>query len=84
MQKRDSILKSLSKVSDPCESASLISEFRKLRNEITTEKRKSKKLYYETFFEANKLKTSKIWEGIRALVNISTSKATSVVFVVPK
>ena len=76
--KRDSILKSISKEKDPTIVSSLRNEFKTLRNEITSEKRREKKLYYEAFFESNKRKTSKLWEGVRNLVNISSSKSTNI------
>ena len=45
-----------------------------MRNEITQQKRDSKKKYYASYFERNKQKSSEIWKGIRSLVNIKTSK----------
>ena len=76
--RRDSILKSLSNERDPIKITNLRAEFRALRNEITSDKRRGKRLHYEAFFESNKHKTSKLWEGIRALVNISTSKSANI------
>ena len=75
---RDSILKSIHKEKDPIELARLQTNFRALRNEITSEKRREKKHHYEAFFESNKRKTSKLWEGVRELVNMSSSKSTSI------
>ena len=42
------------------------------------EERRRKKLHYEAYFESNKNKTSKLWEGIRALVNTSASKSSNI------
>ena len=66
---RDSILKSISKENDPIKKSALRNDYKKLRNEITKDKRDSKKSYYVTYFEKNKLKSSEIWKGIRNLVN---------------
>ena len=41
-------------------------------NEITSLTRESKKQYYETFFSANKNNLSKIWKGIKEIVNIKS------------
>ena len=58
--KRDSILKKISKETDPVTRTSLHNDYKKLRNEITTDKRKSKKSYYFSYFEKNKQKSSEI------------------------
>ena len=49
-----------------------------MRNEITIDKRVSKKAYYSAYFEKNKLKSAEIWKGIRSLVNIKASKSSSI------
>ena len=76
--KRDAILKSISKEKDPTILSSLRNEFKTLRNEITSDKRRSKKQHYEAFFESNKRKTSKLWEGVRELVNMSSAKSSNI------
>ena len=63
---------------DPVKQKSLHDEYKKLRNEITKDKRDSKKAYYITYFEKNKHKSSKIWKGIRTLVNIKPSKSANI------
>ena len=68
--KRDPILKKISKETDPVTRTSLHNDYKRLRNEITTDKRKSKKSYYFSYFEKNQHKPSEIWKGIRSLVNI--------------
>ena len=47
---------------------------KKIRNEITKDKRDSKKAYYTLYFEKNKHKSSDIWKGIRSLVNLKSAK----------
>ena len=75
---RDSILKSISNESDPTQRAILRNDYKKLRNEITNDKRNSKKSYYHSYFEKNKLKSSEIWKGISSVVNIKASKSLSI------
>ena len=52
-------------------------DYKKLRNEITKEKRLSKKAYFTSYFEKNKQKSSDIWKGIRSPVNIKPLKSPS-------
>ena len=61
-KKRDSILKSISKEIDPNQKVILRGEYKKLRNDITKEKRDSKKAYYTSYFEKNKYKSTEIWK----------------------
>ena len=49
-----------------------------IRNKITQEKWDSKKAHYAAYFEKNKNKASDIWKGIRSLVNIKPTKASSI------
>ena len=70
--RRDSLLKSIHKEKDP----TILS---RLRNEFKTpltnaEKRNS----IINFFESNKRKTSKLWEVVRVLVNMSSSKSNNI------
>ena len=72
------ILKSISNENDPTEKTILWDAFKKLRNEITKDKRDSKKSYFHSYFEKNKLKSAEVWKGIRSLVNIKASKSFSI------
>ena len=56
----------------------LRNDYKRLKHEITKDKRDSKKFYYSSFFEKNKLKSSEIWKGIRELANIKTSNSSSI------
>ena len=76
--KRDSILKSILKENDTIRKTSLRDEYKKLRNEITKDKRDSKKEYYSSYFDKNKHKSAEIWKGIRTLVNIKSSKSSNI------
>ena len=71
-KKRNSILKSISFENDPITISELRKEYKKLRNEITKDKRDSKKSYYSSYFEKNKFKSAEIWKGINSLVSIKS------------
>ena len=75
-KERDSILKSISNERDAAKQIILRNDYKKLRNEITNDKRESKKSYYSSYFEKNKHKSSEIWKGINSLVNIKSSKTS--------
>ena len=75
---RDAILKNVSGENDPIVKDILRNDYKKLRNEVTKDKRDSKKGYYTAFFQENQKKSSKIWEGIRSLVNIKATKSPSI------
>ena len=77
-KRRDSILKSISNENDPTEKTILRNAFKKLRNEITKDKCDSKKSYFHSYFEKNKLKSAEVWKGIRSIVNIKASKSFSI------
>ena len=77
-KKRDSILKTISKEKDSAKKITLRNDYKKLRNVITKEKRDGKKSYYASYFENNKHKSSKIWKGIRSLVNIKSTKSSNI------
>ena len=71
-------LKSIAKETDEFVLTNLRSEHKKLRNEITSDKRKSKKEYFNSYFEKNKQKSSEIWKGIRLLVNTKAPKSSNI------
>ena len=50
-KERDSILKSISNERDAAKQIILRNDYKKLRNEITNDKRESKKSYYSSYFE---------------------------------
>ena len=75
---RDSKLKDIAKETDPQKINSLRSEYKKLRNEITLDKRNGKKEYFISYFKKNKQKSSDIWKGIRLLVNTKSPKSSNI------
>ena len=77
-KRRDEKLKDIAKETDQGEINKLRSEYKKLRNEITLDKRNGKKGYFISYFERNKRKSSDIWKGIRLLVNTKTPKSSNI------
>ena len=77
-KRRDFILRSISNECDPAQKINLRNDYKKLRNEITKDKRDNKRSYYHSYFEKNKMKSSEIWKGIRSLVNMKASKSSSI------
>ena len=75
---RDALLKQIKSETDPLKLQFLNTEYKRLRNQITSEKRNSKKKFQITQFEKNKNKSSDVWKSIRALVNIKPSKSTNI------
>ena len=75
---RDNLLKSIAKETDETVLNNLRTEHKKLRNEITSDKRKSKKEYFNSYFEKNRQKSSDIWKGIRSLVNTKAPKSSNI------
>ena len=76
-KERDELLKSLKHVDDTTTRNDIRNNYKKIRNEITTAKRSSKKKYYAEYFEKNKFKSSEIWKGIRVLVNMKARKSSN-------
>ena len=77
-KEKDFALKSIAKETDETEQSNLRNKFKILRNEITSDKRKSKKEYFNSYFEKNKQKSSDVWKGIRLLVNTKTPKSSNI------
>ena len=75
MQKRDKLHHKYCQESNKTKKEELYINYKKLRNNIVKYSKYSKTIYYKNFFEANKNNSSKIWEGIRTIVNLNgTSK----------
>ena len=77
-KERDKLLKEILKEDDANKLAELREKYHKMRNEITNDKRTSKKDFYTTQFEKNKNKSSKVWQDIRKLVNVKSVKTSSI------
>ena len=59
----------------------LLTEYKSLKNEVTLLLRNSKKDYYNRYFTNNKKSLRKTWEGIKAIINIKSSKAKNPSFI---
>ena len=55
-----------------------------MRNEITRDKRNSKKSYNTDIFEKNKNKSSQVWQNIRKLVNVKAVKSSRIKLMMDK
>ena len=71
MQKRDKLHHKYCQESNKTKKEELYINYKKLRNKLTKMKRERKTIYYKNFFEANKNNSSKIWKGIRSIVNLN-------------
>ena len=56
----------------------LFIRYKNLRNSIKNNIADSKKQYFNNYFEYNKNNISKIWEGIRSIVNLKNKSANYV------
>ena len=70
MWKRDELFRKYCACKDLIQQNIIHSEFKRLRNIVTYETRKSKKDYFKNYFEKNKNDTFLIWKGIRQLITL--------------
>ena len=75
---RDNMLREIKSEEDPIRKKILRTNYNSLRNEITKEKRQSKKAYFAAQFEKNKNTVSAVWKSIRSLVNLKSGKKSSI------
>ena len=73
VNKRDKLLHKFNKLKNKETDSNSYNEYKRLRNLLTSKKRKSKNDYYAHYFDLYKHKASMIWQGIKSLVNITTS-----------
>ena len=64
----------LSKRKREPENAHLANAYKRFRNKVTSEIRKSKKEYYKDYFNNNLSNMKKTWEGIKQIINNNKSK----------
>ena len=77
-KERDKLLKDIMEENDPNKIKDLREKYTKMRNEITSEKRQSKKSFHVSQFNLNSTKASKIWQNIRKIVNVKSTKNTTI------
>ena len=56
----------------------IIKLYKLFRNRVNRELIKSKKEYYNQFFEDNKKDNKKVWEGIKSIININNNKSKNI------
>ena len=78
MNQRDKLLKRFSKEHDPIKKSTYHTDYKQIRNLVTQKKRESKSIYYTTYFEKNRDKSSEIWKGIRNVVNVKSSNIANI------
>ena len=72
------MLKEIKAEEDPVRKKILRTNYNSLRNQVTKEKRQSKKAYFAAQFEKNKNTTSAVWKSIRSLVNLKPGKNSAI------
>ena len=55
-------------------SPEITSKYKQYRNLIVTLPKRSKELYYKSFFEKNKNDVKKTWKGIKNILSVSKKK----------
>ena len=76
--RRDDLLKQYKCEKNPGIATELYKEYKLLRNQITSDKRRGKKAHTIAKFERNKNSTSTVWKSIRSLVNMKPGKKSSI------
>ena len=70
MKKRDRLLSKFIKSKNPSSKASLHTEYKEVRNNVTELIRLSKLSFYKSYFSANSKNLRKVWQGIKSIINI--------------
>ena len=71
INERDKIHKTFLKTVEQPKRSEIFDLYKLKRNEVVSLIRKSKKSYFEDFFEENKTDIKKVWQGIKNIVNIN-------------
>ena len=75
---RDELLQKFKCEKNSIIAAQLYKDYKKIRNEITKDKRRSKKNHSIAQFEKNKNSISTVWKSIRSLVNLKPGKQSTI------
>ena len=78
IKKKNLIFKQYVKSGDRTEKATLHSEFKTLKNEITLLIRSGKKKYYDNYFSKNRDDLRKTWQGIKEIINIKSKNVNTI------
>ena len=76
--KRDDLLKKFKNEKNKETAAQIYKEYKTLRNQITSDKRRGKKVHNIAQFEKNKNSISTVWKSIRSLVNMKPGKKSNI------
>ena len=76
IDRKNKAFKKYMKCKDTTVREQLNTEFKVLKNEITSLTRQSKKEYYNQYFTANTKNLQKIWKGIKEIINIKSKNFT--------
>ena len=71
INERDKIHKTFLKTVEQPKRSEIFDLYKLKRNEVVSLIRKSKKSYFENFFEENKTDIKKVWQGIKNYVTIN-------------
>ena len=77
-KQRDDLLVAIKNETDEDLKLSLQNQYKKLRNEITNDKRRSKKIHFATQFEKNQSRSAHVWKLINSMINIKQKKSSSI------
>ena len=70
IKNRNRIDRKVIRAKDPVKKTNLENEYRLYKTQPDKTLKASKSMYYQKFFEINKLNLRKMWEGIREIINI--------------
>ena len=74
MFKRDKLHKLFRNSKNPVKKLEYELQFKKYRNMIVALTRKSKKIYFSSFFQSNILNLRKVWQGINSIISNKSKK----------
>ncbi|XP_057292033.1 uncharacterized protein LOC130614615 [Hydractinia symbiolongicarpus] len=74
IQQRDRLYKSLIKAKDPLIKSALNDQYKQYRNLIVSLCRRSKKMFYASYFNNNLVNIYKVWKGINSIISTKQSK----------
>ena len=78
MSERDKLYKEFLDEKNPTARSEKHMVYKIKRNYVTTSQRKSKKDYFNAFFEENQSNIKETWKGIRKLINVSKKSTTNI------
>ena len=77
MRERDMLFKGYSNENNPTLKVAKHSKYKNIRNLITFKVKKSKKEYYQNYFQKHSRNVKKIWDGIKSIVTLISKEKNS-------